>query len=186
MIGIIDTSSLLAIARYYLPIKDEVKLLRFIESKFRSGELVLLSSIYTETSQTQKGIALELMKFLNDHELRFNDSGLMPPSPRKFSNQLDNNLCINLQKKKLSSEEYSLQKEKYLATGDAKMVLYALNNTDKDPVIITEETKYSNDGKLFKKLPAICDILEIKHMTIAEWLVGNDISLDWAHPEWNE
>lgn len=40
MIGIIDTSSLIAIARYYLPIKDEVKLLRFVESKLRSGELV--------------------------------------------------------------------------------------------------------------------------------------------------
>ena len=63
------------------------------------------------------------------------------------------------------------------------MLLYALNNSDKDPVIITEETKLSNDGKLFKKLPAICEILEIKHMTIAEWLVANDISLDWTHPE---
>lgn len=60
MIGIIDTSSLVAIARYYLPIKDEVKLLRFIESKFRSGELVMLSSIHLEASRTQKGIALEL------------------------------------------------------------------------------------------------------------------------------
>lgn len=186
MIGIIDTSSLVAIARYYLPIKDEVKLLRFIESKFRSGELVLLSSIHFEASRTQKGIALDLMKFLNDHELKFNDSDLMPPAPRKFSNQLDNNFCIPLQKKKLSLEAYSLQKEQYMATGDVKMVLYALNNVDKEPVIITEETKPSNDGKLFKKLPAICEILGIKHMTVAEWLVVNDISLDWTHPEWEE
>lgn len=183
MIGIIDTSSLVAIARYYLPIKDEVKLLRFIESKFRSGELILLSSIHVEASRTQKGIVLELMKFLNDHELRFNDSDLTPPAPRKFSNQLDNNFCVTLQKKKLSSEAYSLQKNQYMLTGDAKMLLYALNNIDKEPVIITEETILSNDGKLFKKLPAICDILEIKHMTVAEWLVTNGISLDWTHPE---
>lgn len=58
MIGIIDTSSLVAIARYYLPIKDEVKLLRFLESKFRRGELVFLSSIHCEASLTQKGIVL--------------------------------------------------------------------------------------------------------------------------------
>ena len=123
------------------------------------------------------------MEFLNDHELRFNDSDLMPPAPKKFSNQLDNNLCVPLQKKKLSSEAYSLQKEQYMSTGDAKLLLYALNNMDKEPVIITEETMLSNDGKLFKKLPAICEILEIKHMTVAEWLVANGISLDWAHPD---
>ena len=46
MIGIIDTSSLLAIVRYYLSIKDEAKLLRFLEFKFRYGELILLSSIH--------------------------------------------------------------------------------------------------------------------------------------------
>lgn len=186
MIGIIDTSSLVAIARYYLPIKDEVKLLRFIESKFRSGELVLLSSIHLEASRTQKGIALDLMKFLNDRELKFNDSDLTPPSPKKFSNQLDNNLCVSLQKKKLGAEAYSLQKNQYMLTGDAKMLLYALNNMDKDPVIITEETMLSNDGKLFKKLPAICDFLEIKHMTVAEWLVANGISLNWAHPDFSK
>lgn len=183
MIGIIDTSSLVAIARYYLPIKDEVKLLRFIESKFRSGELVMLSSIHLEASRTQKGIAIELMDFLNDNDLRLNDSDLMPPAPRKFSNQLDNNLCVPLQKKKLSSEAYSLQKAQYMSTGDAKMLLYALNNMDKEPVIITEETMLSNDGKLFKKLPAICEILEIPHMTVAEWLVANGTSIDWTHPD---
>ena len=182
MTGIIDTSSLLAIARYYLPIKDEKKLLRFIESKFRSGELIMLSSVYFETSRTQKGIVLQLMDFLNDPELRFNDSDLMPPAPRRFSNQLDNNFCVPLQKKKLNAETYALQKAQYLTTGDAKLVIYALNNIDKDPVIITEESMLSNDGKLFKKLPAICEILKIKHMTIAEWMVANGISLDWTHP----
>lgn len=184
MTGVIDTSSLVAIARYYLPIKDEVKLLHFIEYKFRSGELILLSSVFHEASRTQKGIALKLMEFLNDKDLRFNDSDLTPPAPKKFSNQLDNNFCIPLQKKKLDAETYSIQKSQYMTTGDAKLVLFALNNTDKDPVVITEETALSNDGKLFKKLPAICDFLGIKHMTIAEWLVENGISLDWAHPDW--
>lgn len=183
MIGIIDASSLLAIARYYLPIKDEVKLLRFIEAKFRSGELVLLNTVHLEVSRVQKGIALALMNFLNDRELRFNDSDLMPPSPRAFSNQLDNNLCVTLLKRKLDAEGYALQKERYMSTGDAKMGIYALNNINLNPVIITEETKLNNDGKLFKKLPAVCDFLKIRHMTIAEWLVVNGISLDWTHPE---
>lgn len=183
MTGIIDTSSLVAIARYYLPIKDESRLLRFIESKFRSGELIMLSTIHREASRTQKGIALELMNFLNDHKLRVNDSDLTPPSPIRFSNQLDNNLCVPLQKKRLSAEAYAVQKDQYMSTGDARMVLYALNNLDIKPVIITEETPLSNDGKLFKKLPAICDFLDISHMSIAQWLVAKGITLDWSHPE---
>lgn len=183
MIGIIDTSSLIAIARYYLPIKDEVKLLRFIESKFRKGELVLLKSIHLEASRTQKGLALNLMEFLNDRKLQYNDADLMPPAPKKFSNQLDNNLCVTAQRKILGAEKYSLQKDQYMKSGDAKLIFYALNNMDKIPVVITEETMLSNDGKLFKKIPAICDILGIRHMTIAEWLVANGLSLAWSHPE---
>ncbi len=186
MIGIIDTSSLVAIARYYLPIKDEARLLRFIENKFRSGDLVLLSTIHLETSRTQKGIALDMMEFLNDRNLQYNDADLVPPSAKKFSNQLDNNFCIPLLKKKLGAEAYAVQKEKFIATGDVKILVYALNNKDSDPVVITEETMISNDGKLFKKLPAICEILGIKHMTIAQWLVANGISLSWNHPEFDE
>lgn len=182
MIGIIDTSSLVAIARYYLSIRDEAKLLYFIESKFRTGELVLLKSIHCETSYTQKGIAVSLMKFLNDSELIVNDDNLLPPSPKRFSNQIDNSFCKTILKKQLSDEEFIQQKNAYLKTGDAKMILYALNNKDSNQVIITEETHYGNDGKLFKKLPAICDILEIKHQTIAEWLSLNGVEISWTLP----
>lgn len=182
MIGIIDTSSLLAIARYYLSIKDEVKLLNYIESKFRSGDLILLGTIHFEVSHTNKGSAINAMKFLDEKALRYDDTFLKAPAPRVFSNQLDNNLCITLLKKNLSSEEYLQQKAAYLETGDAKMILYALNNMALDPVIITEESKYNNDGKLFKKLPAICDFLGIKHMSITEWLGTNGVELSWSHP----
>lgn len=180
MTGIIDTSSLVAIARYYLSIKDETKLLHFIETKFRSKELVLLSSIHEEASRTQKGISLKLMKFLGEKSLRIDDSDLIPPAPRKFSNQLDNNLCIPLLKKELTEEEYLQQKAMFMQSGDAKMILYALNNKNLEPIIITEETTYSNDGKLFKKLPAICDFLEIGHTSVTEWLTSNGVQLNWT------
>lgn len=182
MIGIIDTSSLLAIVRYYLSIKDEAKLLRFLESRFRSGELILLSSIHGEATKTQKGIIFSRMMFLNEKELLTNDTELLPPAPRKFSNQLDNNFCITLQKKRLTEEQYAQQKDAYMQTGDARMVLYALNNKALKPIIITEETPQSNDGKLFKKLPANCDFLEIDHMSISEWLSSNGVKLSWMHP----
>ena len=42
--------------------------------------------------------------------------------------------------------------------------------------IITEETKANNDKKLFKKLPAICEIKEVnlKVMTIPELLKSSE------------
>lgn len=182
MLGIIDTSSLVAIARYYLSIKDEVILLRFLENKFRSGELILLDTIYNEASRTQKGLAISCMDFLNDPAIRIKDADLVPLAPRKFSNQMDNNFCIPLQKKSLSEEAYAAQKNEYLKSGDAKIIIYAHNHLHKSPTVITEETPQSNDGKLFRKIPVICDFLKIPHMTITKWLSINGVTLNWNHP----
>lgn len=182
MIGIIDTCSLVAIARYYLSIKDGNKLLSFLEHKFRSGDLILLSSIHREARYTHSGIVITAMPFLDDKELIINDENFIPPAPKKFSNQLDNNFCIPLQKRKLTEEEYALQKDTYMSSGDAKLIIYALNHKGQEPIIITEESKISNDGKLFRKIPAICEMLELKSVTITDWLSSNDVELTWNHP----
>ena len=182
MMGIIDTCSLVAIARYYLSLKDKSNLLEFLESKFRSRELVLLSTVHKEASFTQKGIAISLMKFLDDKTLHIKDSDLTPPSPRKFSNLMDNNFCIPVLRKNISDEQYTQQKECHMKTADIRMVIFALMNADSNPVIITEETPQNNDGKLFKKIPAICDQLEIKHMTVTEWLNKSGVTLNWTLP----
>lgn len=182
MIGIIDTSSLVAIARYYLAIKDGEALLRFIESQFQTGQLILLSSIHREAQLVQQGVAVDRMQFLHHPDWMFSDERLLPPSPRKFSNLLENNFCIPPQKKRLSEEQFAQQKEAYMKTADARMILYALNHLESNPIVITEETLLSNDGKLFKKLPAICDILEMKHQTIAEWLAFHGVEIVWSLP----
>lgn len=182
MIGIIDTSSLLAIARYYLSIKDGNKLLFFLENKFRSHKLILLNTIHKESKYMQNGLILTTMPFLNNKDLIFNDENIIAPAPQKFSNQIDNNFCIRLKRKLLTDEEYALQKDIYMSSGDAKLLLYALNNISLEPIIITEETKISNDGKLFKKIPAICEFLNLKHQNITEWLSTNGVELTWNHP----
>ncbi len=182
MLGIIDTSSLVAIARYYLSIKDETVMLRFLENKFRSGELVLLDTIHSEASRTQKGLATSRMAFLNDPAIRVKDAELVPPAPKKFSNQVDNNFCVPLKKNMLTDDIYAIQKEEYLKSGDGKIIIYALNNINKSPMVITEESPHSNDGKLFRKIPFICDMLNIRHKSIAEWLSDNGVTLNWSHP----
>lgn len=182
MLGIIDTSSLVAIARYYLSIKDEAILLRFLENKFRSGELVLLDTIHSEANRTQRGLAVSRMSFLNDADIRVRDAELVPSAPRKFSDQMDNNFCVPLKRRMLDDETYAIQKDQYLQSGDGKIIVYALNNISKSPIVITEETPQSNDGKLFRKIPTICDFLKISHMSVAEWLSSNGVTLNWNHP----
>lgn len=179
MTGIIDTSSLIAIARYYLSIKEECDILQFLESKFRNGELLLLKTVYNEAKKTQKGISTTLMSFLNDETLHIKDEDLLPPSPQKFSNLIDNNFCIPVMRKTLNEDQFQQHKLEYMKTADMKMILYVLNNKNLNPIIITEETHVSNDKKLFRKIPAICDQLGIKHTQITKWLVDNGISLNW-------
>lgn len=126
-------------------------------------------------------------QFISSHRqiLPFNkgyDRELIPVSPKKFSNQIDNNFCVPQKKKLLNDDVYRNQKEEYLKTGDAKIIIYAYNNIDNNPIVITEETPHSNDGKLFHKIPVICDILNIPHTTIAEWLSSYGVRLDWIPP----
>ena len=56
------------------------------------------------------------------------------------------------------------------------MILYAYNSKDIEPVIIiTEETGYSNDGKVFKKIPEICKSIGITTMTLPDFLSKYDV-----------
>ena len=59
--------------------------------------------------------------------------------------------------KNISDVEFEQAKKQYLEDADAKMILYALEHLSDiefiKPIIVTEETKYGNDGKLFKKIP---------------------------------
>lgn len=66
------------------------------------------------------------------------------------------------------------QKKEFLEWADARMIIYLLIEISKNSfeklMLITEETEGSNDQKVFKKLPAICKILDIEVKTIPELL----------------
>jgi hypothetical protein len=63
---IIDTSSLLALVRYYLPFDTNNSLKEFIKEKFESGELLIIDRVFEEASYISKGIILSELDFLND------------------------------------------------------------------------------------------------------------------------
>jgi hypothetical protein len=68
------------------------------------------------------------MKFLKEKEFQVDDSMLLPPAPQRFNNQVDNNFCIPPLKKRLiekvSENAYIQQKEKFMQSGDIRMILY--------------------------------------------------------------
>ncbi len=81
-----------------------------------------------ESKRTSKGIAVEKMPFLKDKKLVIPTKDLFPCAPERFSNMIDNNFCVRLKKQELTEEEYIEQKRKNtFKTGDAKIIIYALN-----------------------------------------------------------
>jgi hypothetical protein len=159
---IIDTSSLLALVRYYLPFDTNNSLKEFIKEKFVSGELLIIDRVFEEASYISKGIILTELDFLNDKKKHIKTTDILPNST--FFNLLENQFC-NKDVKKLqdiTEVEFEFEKERYLKMADAKMILFALSIKKENPILVTEETKNANDNKLFKKLPDNCHTINIE------------------------
>lgn len=167
---VIDTSSLMALVRYYLPFDKEDLLKNFIKNKVENKEILVLDKVQEEGKYVAQGIVLTELEFLKIKGNSIKTSDLLPYP--KFFNIVDNQLCNHTIKKlkKLTDTEYEQQKNDYLDTADGKLILYCLNEKKQNqntllsdkPILVTEETSTDNDNKLFKKLPECCRILEIE------------------------
>jgi hypothetical protein len=153
---------------YYLPFDKADKLKKFLEKKFNSGELIVLDKVYEESGRVAKGIVTKELDFLDDKKKLVKTDLILPP--QKFFNRLENELCYGTQRYKLTSTEYEIEQKRFLETADAKLILFCEKDKhslelDK-PILVTEETRAENDGKLFKKLPEICTILNIEYCNL--------------------
>lgn len=173
---IIDTSSLLSLVRYYLPFDKKTKLFDFIKTEFENGNLIMIDAVYQECVYTSKGIVLKSLDYLTEKEFKKNyklpvkTKDLIPPSTRKFYNLLNDNFRTPLSRR-LNEAEFEERKKEFLETADARMIILALIKKKKEGVaIVTEESEIGNDHKAFKKIPAICKLLDIKVMTLPELL----------------
>lgn len=171
MRAIIDTSSLLALVRYYRPFDKSNKLHSVLEGLYDSGELIILDKVAIESKYNAKGIILKELKFITEKpKLIVKTDTLLPNS--KFFNRLENEFCNkNIRTSKdINDAEFENQKEAYLDNADAKIILYALSIAANSPIVVTEETGVENDGKLFKKIPSICSLIGTECCTIPELL----------------
>lgn len=173
---VIDTSSLMALVRYYLPFDKNDALKNFIKSKVESKEIIILDKVQEETKYVAQGIVLAELDFLKLKGNLIKTTELLPYP--KFFNIVDNQLCNQTIKKlkKLTDAEYEQQKNDYLATADGKLLLYCLTEKNQNsllyekPILVTEETSTNNDNKLFKKLPECCRVLEIETCNLPRML----------------
>ncbi len=179
MIVVIDTSSLLSLVRYYLPFDKSDKLFNFIQNQIKNGELIIIDEVLSECKYISKGIVLEKLsylldkEFINKYKIQTKTKDLLPPSPKKFYNLVDNNFCTPLSRK-LNDAEFEQRKKEFLSSADARIIIYSLikkhNKQNMEIVIVTEETETANDYKAFKKIPSICKILKIEVMTLPSLL----------------
>jgi hypothetical protein len=181
MKALIDTSSLLSLVRYYLPFDKKGILFEVIKNKFASGEIILLDAVHEECKYvSQKAIFTKLdylgdKDFLKKNKIVLKTDDLIPLSPAKFLNQLKNQFVANPgQFRKLTEAEFEVQKNRFMESADAKLIMYAQRlikeNPEEEIYLVTEETSSPNDLKLFKKIPAICNLLEIPVITLPKLL----------------
>ena len=169
-----DTSSLVALARYYHPFDKDGRLFDFVRSKFQNKEIIVLDAIFNEAKFTSKGIALKAYPFIEEQkDLIIDTKELMPYSTKKFGNMVDKNFAVAglLNNGKVN---YSIMKQGFLNSGDGKLILTMYNRLHDDMeakiCIVTEESRTGNDNNIFKKIPALCEFIGARCITLVDFL----------------
>jgi hypothetical protein len=180
MKAVFDTSSLVALIKYYLPFDYNATLLGQIEEHLVTGEMIIIDEVLNECKGTAQGIVISKLSFLGEptflkkHKIVKQTDSLLPPSQKKFSNMLNNQFVNTTMRKSISDAEFEVTKNEFLQTADARMIIYLLNEKNKDQfskfTLITEETKSNNDNKYFNKLPILCAHLDIQCMNLPTYI----------------
>ena len=173
---IIDTNSLLSLVRYYLPFDKSKLLFNLFREKIESGEIIIIDKVYEQCLYSAKGLVLNNLDFLKEKTFLKNSKtpyktdSLLAPSPAKFMRMMENQFVVSVQRKKLTDVEFENRKTQHMEDADTKQILLCLNliKENEDVYLVTEETVDSNDSKLFKKIPAICNELGINCITLPE------------------
>jgi hypothetical protein len=176
---LIDTSSLISLARYYLEFEND-RLVELFKAKFQSGEFILLDAVYVECKRTAKGIALEKLpfllekSFLKKYEIPENTEYLIPSKQKQFYHFVLNDFTNPSVRRSLSKGEFEILKEAFFKSADFKLILYAWNGKHKEEkhkcCIVTEETLAPNDHKLYRKIPKMCDLAGLDVINLRDLL----------------
>ena len=150
----------------------------FFEKKLNCGNLVIVDAVQTECKYIAKGVVIDSFDFMKSSKKHIKTNELIPTS--KFYNLLENQICIQVQKRKLSEVQFENEKDNFLKSADGRIILQAIELKKgllNDVFVVTEETATNNDLKIFKKIPAICDLVNIKCITLPKLIMKFDREL---------
>ena len=179
---VIDCSSLVTLAQYFLPFDGSKILCNKVEQLFIGKKIILLKAIHREANHVQKGIVCEKMPWIKDWKAESNIDDIT----KKLHNKIDDHWAVKSQKNKLEPSQYEELKKKMIEGADFQLVFYALqdkrSHSYSGTIVVTEESRSTNDGKLFKKIPLICKHEKIECINIAKMLqgLGLKIQFEWA------
>jgi len=179
MKGIIDTSSLLNITRYYLPFDKNGNFKGELERLFLGGEIVVIDKVVDEAKNISRGIVPLGLPFIfssSNRRLIVNTSSMLDPI---FLSRLETDYCNQIVRTRqlINAAEFANRKTAFARGADAKQIIYALKIATSAPVVVTEESSIENDGKLFKKIPSICLLAGVNSCTVPDFL-KNHCKLD--------
>lgn len=158
-----DTCSLIALVRYYIPFDSQGKLGDFIHKGFETKEFIILEQVKNECKQVSKGLVFQtLPQLVNIKHTHFES---IPTA--EIHNLIDEKFVAPLKRKQISDSDYESQKSNFINSADFNLIYCAMKN---HYTIITEETAISNDNKLFKKIPLLCETQGIECVSISKLL----------------
>ena len=94
---LVDTSSLVSLARYYHPFDSTEVLNEFLNSEIASGDIIVLDKIAEEVQYVSGGMAVEAFPCLKDKKIMVSTKEIIPK--QKFFNMLDNSFVDNAVKR---------------------------------------------------------------------------------------
>lgn len=170
---LIDTSSLVALARYYHPFANMDSLNEHLQKEIDKGNIILLDKVQEESKYVSQGLAYNSFFCLQNKKMIVSTKDLIPP--QRYYNMLENNFIDkSIKRMNFSDNEvgYQNEKDRFLQSADSALIVYAMKNGNElEPIrIMTEESRSQNDSKLFKKIPLICEELNIRTLTTVEYL----------------
>ncbi|WDF56668.1 DUF4411 family protein [Mucilaginibacter sp. KACC 22063] len=171
MVAVFDTSSFMSLVKNYLPLDSSGELKNLICEKYLSGEIRVIQEVVEECKYTAKGIILNSLDFIKTRtDLHINTKSIIPS--RDFMNLLNNEFRDHqaIKTKALDSAAVDNEKSTYLNQADCRLMLYCQKIAGENPMIVTEESTYGNDGKIHKKIPTNCSFLSIPCATLPELL----------------
>lgn len=159
---IIDTSTWVSLVRYYKPFDDSLTIYNFFKQKLTSGEFLLIDGVSSECKFVSKRIVSKELDFISDKNFICKTNELLPTP--KYFRLLDNQFCNQHQKRKLTKTEIEESISEFLKSADSKIIMKAIeiSKSLEGIVVVTEESNSDNDNKLFKKIPLMCQIINIE------------------------